>query len=155
MFRLAPAAQLTKNNKKYNLNRVTRPTRGGETKAFYKTTEFVVFIVATIAVLLASFFVKAADGHADYFAADKAWLYVVILSVGYIITKNILINFLNFGVGMVRTGNRAATSHRVAAEGAGRMPSVIRASQHRSYRGMPTSSTSRTTTCRPNERHHV
>lgn len=72
-----------------DLNRVTRPTRGGETKAFYKTTEFVVFIVATIAVLLASFFVKAADGHADYFAADKAWLYVVILSVGYMVSRGL------------------------------------------------------------------
>src|SRR6478672_6368346 len=72
-----------------DLNRVTRPVRGDETKAFYKTTEFVVFIVATIGVLLASFFVKAADGHADYFAADKAWLYVVILSVGYMVSRGL------------------------------------------------------------------
>ena len=72
-----------------DLNRVARPARGGETKAFYKTSEFVVFIVATIAVLLASFFVKAADGHADYFAADKAWLYVVILSVGYMVSRGL------------------------------------------------------------------
>src|SRR5215213_5429305 len=28
-----------------DLNRVSRPARGGETKAFYKTTEFVVFVV--------------------------------------------------------------------------------------------------------------
>ena len=59
-----------------DLGRASRPARGGETKAFYKTTEFVVFIVATIAVLVASVLVKAADGHGDYFAADKAWLYV-------------------------------------------------------------------------------
>jgi hypothetical protein len=72
-----------------DLNRVSRPVRGGETKAFYKTTEFVVFIVATLGVLLASFFVKAADGHADYFAADKAWLYVVILSVGYMVSRGL------------------------------------------------------------------
>lgn len=69
--------------------RVSRPVRGDETKAFYKTTEFVVFVVATIAVLLASFFVKAADGHSDYFAADKAWLYVVILSVGYMVSRGL------------------------------------------------------------------
>ena len=72
-----------------DVHRVTRPARGGETKAFYKTSEFVVFIVATIGVLLASFFVKAADGHADYFAADKAWLYVVILSVGYMVSRGL------------------------------------------------------------------
>jgi len=61
--------------------------RGEETKAFYKTTEFIVFIVATVGVLLASFLVKAADRHADYFQADKAWLYVVILSVGYMLSR--------------------------------------------------------------------
>jgi hypothetical protein len=71
-----------------------QPTRvlarlGGETKAFYKTTEFIVFIVATVGVLLASFLVKAADGHSDYFAADKAWLYVVILSVGYMMSRGL------------------------------------------------------------------
>ena len=60
-----------------------------ETKAFYKTSEFIVFVVATIAVLVASFFVKAADGHDDYFAADKAWLYVAILSVGYMVSRGL------------------------------------------------------------------
>jgi len=69
--------------------RVTRAVRGGETKAFYKTTEFIVFIVATVGVLLASFLVKAADGHSDYFQADKAWLYVVILSVGYMVSRGL------------------------------------------------------------------
>lgn len=63
--------------------------RGGETKAFYKTTEFIVFVAATIAVLLASYFVKATDGHGDYFQADKAWLYVVILSVGYMVSRGL------------------------------------------------------------------
>ena len=63
--------------------------RGGETKAFYKTTEFIVFIVATIAVLLASYLVKATDGHGDYFQADKAWLYVVVLSVGYMVSRGL------------------------------------------------------------------
>jgi hypothetical protein len=65
------------------------PRRGGEAKAFYKTTEFMVFIVATIAVLLASYFVKATDGHGDYFQADKAWLYVVVLSVGYMVSRGL------------------------------------------------------------------
>src|SRR3954470_20942226 len=69
--------------------RVTRAVRGGETKAFYKTTKFIVFIVATIGVLLASFLVKAADGHSDYFQADKAWLYVVILSFGYMVSRGL------------------------------------------------------------------
>ena len=63
--------------------------RGGQARTFYKTTEFIVFIVATIAVLLASYFVKATDGHGDYFQADKAWLYVVVLSVGYMLSRGL------------------------------------------------------------------
>jgi hypothetical protein len=63
--------------------------RSGQAKAFYKTTEFIVFIVATIAVLLASYLVKATDGHGDYFQADKAWLYVVVLSVGYMVSRGL------------------------------------------------------------------
>jgi hypothetical protein len=68
--------------------RVT-PRRGNETKAFFKTTEFMVFIVATAGVLLASYLVKATDGRGDYFLADKAWLYVVILSVGYMVSRGL------------------------------------------------------------------
>ena len=63
--------------------------RGDETKAFYKTTEFMVFIVATVGVLLASCLVQATDGRGDYFLADKAWLYVVILSVGYMVSRGL------------------------------------------------------------------
>lgn len=63
--------------------------RGDETKAFYKTTEFVVFIVAIVGVLFASYLVQATDGRDDYFLADKAWLYVVILSVGYMVSRGL------------------------------------------------------------------
>jgi hypothetical protein len=72
-------------------SRPTRVTarRGDETKAFYKTTEFVVFLVATIGVLLASYLVKTTDAHGDYFRADQAWLYVVVLSVGYMVSRGL------------------------------------------------------------------
>jgi hypothetical protein len=63
--------------------------RRNETKAFYKTTEFMVFIVTTVGVLLASYLVQATDGRGDYFLADKAWLYVVILSVGYMVSRGL------------------------------------------------------------------
>lgn len=70
-------------------NRVVTVPRGRETKASFKTTEFIVFVVATIGVLLASYLVQDTDGRGDYFLADKAWLYVVILSVGYMISRGI------------------------------------------------------------------
>ena len=69
--------------------RVTAPRRGSETKAFFKTTEFLVFIVATVGVLLASYLVQATDSRDDYFMADKAWMYVVILSVGYMVSRGL------------------------------------------------------------------
>ena len=39
--------------------RVNRPARGSDTKALFKSTKFIVFIVATVGVLLASYLVKA------------------------------------------------------------------------------------------------
>ncbi|HZF88240.1 hypothetical protein [Streptomyces sp.] len=67
-----------------------RPRRlSTETKAAFKTTEFFVYIAAVIAVLIASMVVGDDEGHADYFRADKAWLYIVILTVGYMISRGL------------------------------------------------------------------
>ncbi|MFF1280450.1 hypothetical protein ACFVY4_06635 [Streptomyces sp. NPDC058299] len=60
-----------------------------ETKAAFKTSEFFAYLAAVVAVLIASMVVGDDDGHADYFRADKAWLYVVILSVGYMISRGL------------------------------------------------------------------
>jgi hypothetical protein len=48
-----------------------------ETKAAYRTTEFAVYVVVFVGILLASFLVKTGqDGQrVDYFRADKAWWY--------------------------------------------------------------------------------
>ena len=66
-----------------------RPRRVNETKASFKTSEFAVFVAAVIGVLLASYLVKATDGHADYFLADRAWFYVVLLSIGYMVSRGL------------------------------------------------------------------
>ena len=60
-----------------------------ETKASFKTTEFFVYLAAVVGVLLASQLVGTEDGHSDYFRADRAWLYIVILSVGYMISRGL------------------------------------------------------------------
>ena len=75
---------------------VARPNTA-ETKPAYKTTEFVVYLVAVIGVLLASFLVgDTADGRGDVFLADKAWFYVTLLTVGYMISR-----------GLAKAGSRA------------------------------------------------
>ena len=47
------------------------PRRGSETKAAFKTTEFIVYVVAVIGVLMASWLVGTTDAHEDYFRADR------------------------------------------------------------------------------------
>ncbi len=59
------------------------PRRSTETKASFKTTELMVYVAAVAGVLLASYLVKTTHGHADYFRADRAWFYIVLLSIGY------------------------------------------------------------------------
>jgi hypothetical protein len=60
-----------------------------ETKAAFKTTEFFAYVGAVVAVLIASMVVGDDDGHADYFRADQAWLYIVILTVGYMTSRGL------------------------------------------------------------------
>jgi hypothetical protein len=63
-----------------------------ETKAAFKTTEFWVFIAMCVAVLIASLTVGSdsnatAGNSGDYFRADKAWLYITILTFGYMLSR--------------------------------------------------------------------
>jgi len=62
-----------------------------ETKAAYKTTEFVAYVVVFAGILLASFLVKTGqDGQrVDYFRADKAWWYITLLTIGYMIARGL------------------------------------------------------------------
>ena len=52
-----------------------------------KTTEFVVFLV--VGVLIASALVGDSDGRGDVFLADKAWLYVTLLAIGYMVSRGL------------------------------------------------------------------
>ena len=56
-----------------------------ETKSAYKTTELVAFVLAVVAVLIASAIVDEND--AGGFGARQAWLYVTILTVGYMVSR--------------------------------------------------------------------
>jgi hypothetical protein len=62
-----------------------------ETKAAYKTTEFLTYVVVFAGILLASFLVKTGqDGQRiDYFRADKAWWYITLLTIGYLIARGL------------------------------------------------------------------
>jgi hypothetical protein len=60
-----------------------------ETKAAFKTTEFVVYLIAVVGVLIASNLVGDNDGRADVFLADKAWLYITLLTIGYMVSRGL------------------------------------------------------------------
>ena len=65
-----------------------------ETKDGYKTTEFIAYVVITVAVLIASLMVdgngNGDNGAAgDYFRADRAWFYVVLMTIGYLVSRGL------------------------------------------------------------------
>ena len=60
-----------------------------ETKASFKTSEFVAYVVVLIGILIAGNSIEGKDGGADYFAGDKVWLYATILTVGYMVSRGL------------------------------------------------------------------
>jgi hypothetical protein len=60
-----------------------------ETKHSSKTTEFYVYVAATVGVLLAGLLTKAGDGHDDRLNAGDTWLIVGILTVGYMLSRGL------------------------------------------------------------------
>jgi hypothetical protein len=61
------------------------------TKSAYKTTEVITYVVVFAGILLASFLVKTGqDGQrVDYVRADKAWWYITLLTIGYMIARGL------------------------------------------------------------------
>ena len=60
-----------------------------ETKASFKTSELFAYIAAVVAVLIAANSIEGEEGGADFFAADKAWLYVTLLTIGYMLSRGL------------------------------------------------------------------
>ena len=58
-----------------------------ETKASFKTTEFIAFVAMVLGVLIAAAVVDEAD--AGGLGAKQAWLYVTILTVGYMVSRGL------------------------------------------------------------------
>ena len=59
-----------------------------ETKAAFKTTEFYAYLVTFALILIAGAQIKEKN-NVDAFRADKVWLYVTILTVGYMIARGL------------------------------------------------------------------
>jgi hypothetical protein len=70
---------------------VANPVRrlSTETKAAFKTTEFVAFLAVVAGILIAAAVTKAGSGHHDALTAARAWLYVSIVTVGYMVSRGL------------------------------------------------------------------
>ena len=55
-----------------------------ETKAAFKTTELVAYLAAVVAVIVTATLVGTDKLHVDYFRADKAMFYIVLLTIAYL-----------------------------------------------------------------------
>jgi hypothetical protein len=64
-----------------------------ETKHALKTTEFYAMVAIVAGILIASAIVGQGDGNGnadvDAFPANRAWLYVAIVGVGYMVSRGL------------------------------------------------------------------
>jgi hypothetical protein len=69
-----------------NNGRVSRLST--ETKAAFKTTEFIAYVVILIAMFIASAVVDNGD-DGQGFGAQDVWLYATLLTIGYMISRGL------------------------------------------------------------------
>jgi hypothetical protein len=66
-------------------------SRGEETKPSFKTSELVVYVLAVLGVLIASAVTgdEGTNNGGDIFAADKAWWFITLLTIGYLVSRGL------------------------------------------------------------------
>ena len=83
----ATPASPTRGADRDGVRRHTPVRKSTETKAAFKTTELMAFVGIVVAVLVAALIVDEND--AGGMGAKQAWLYVTILTVGYMISRGL------------------------------------------------------------------
>ena len=59
-----------------------------ETKSAFKTTELIVYVLSVVGVLIAAWVTDNGD-DGQGFGAASAWLYVTLLTIGYMISRGL------------------------------------------------------------------
>ncbi len=77
----------------------TAERRSTETKAAFKTTEFIAYLAVLAGILIAGLVVDSTD--AGGLGAKQVWLYVTILTVGYMVSR-----------GLAKSGSRDPYTHQ-------------------------------------------
>jgi hypothetical protein len=83
----ATPASPTRGADRDGVRRHTPVRKSTETKAAFKTTELMAFVGMVIAVLIAAAIVD--ESNAGGMGAKQAWLYVTVLTVGYMISRGL------------------------------------------------------------------
>jgi len=82
----SPAATSTRTDNDRTRHNVS-VRKSTETKAAFKTTELMAFLAAVAGVLIAAAIVD--ESNAGGMGAKQAWLYVTILTVGYMVSRGL------------------------------------------------------------------
>ena len=67
----------------------TTHRRTTETKAAFKTTEFMAFIAVLAGTLIAGAVIKGDGADPDKFSANEVWLYITVLTFGYMVARGL------------------------------------------------------------------
>jgi hypothetical protein len=95
----APTSVGTRDSRStHNGPRNTTERRTTETKAAFKTTEFMAYLAVLAGILIAGIVVD--NGSASGFGAQEVWLYSTILTVGYMLSR-----------GLAKAGSRDPYTH--------------------------------------------
>jgi hypothetical protein len=70
-------------------DRPTAVRRSTETKASFKTPEFLTYIAVLAGIFVAGAVTKAGSNGNDVFRAHQVWLYATILSIGYMVSRGL------------------------------------------------------------------
>jgi hypothetical protein len=83
------AAPTTRTNRDHDRDRDRHVpvTKSTETKAAFKTTEMIAYVVAVVGVLIAGAVID--ESNAGGLGGKQVWLYVTILTVGYMISRGL------------------------------------------------------------------
>lgn len=70
--------------------RAARPTRETETKQAFRTTEFWAYVVILLGLFIAGLATDGgSDDGIDSFGAERVWLYAVILTAAYMVSRGL------------------------------------------------------------------
>lgn len=66
-----------------------RVLRSTETEASFKTTEFIAYLAVLAGLFVAGAVTKASTNSPDVLRAPQVWLYAVIVTVGYLVSRGL------------------------------------------------------------------